>query len=204
MRHHIKCLFVLGFAFVAAACTVKAIGDPEKPITIKAHIVIDVRELKSTATNIEDQVAAQAQATQVSPTQPTKVSLLSIARRWMEPELAYAEGGYDLKEITPQVQAALNGRSSRYRQLAGMKAIGKVGEDNEGHVKNLCNCNNVDALVSAENRDREVIYQAIVTQNNLPANSIYTVRSVFADVQNEKAKPGEKVQLQNGEWVTKS
>jgi uncharacterized protein YdbL (DUF1318 family) len=58
--------------------------------------------------------------------------------------------------------------------------------------------------VQAENRDREIIYQAIVAQNDLPANSIHTVRAVFADVQAQKAKPGEKIQTSEGKWITKS
>jgi hypothetical protein len=38
-------------------CTVKAVGDPNRPITINANVVVDVRGLKQTAANIEDQVA---------------------------------------------------------------------------------------------------------------------------------------------------
>ena len=38
-------------------CTVKAVGDPNRPITINANVVVDIRGLKQTATNIEDMVA---------------------------------------------------------------------------------------------------------------------------------------------------
>ncbi|MBP9866363.1 MAG: YnbE family lipoprotein [Candidatus Omnitrophica bacterium] len=41
-------------------CTVKAVGDPNRPITINANVVIDIRGLKQTATNIEDMVAKGA------------------------------------------------------------------------------------------------------------------------------------------------
>lgn len=41
-------------------CTVKAVGDPNRPITINANIVVDIRGLKQTATNIEDMVAEGA------------------------------------------------------------------------------------------------------------------------------------------------
>ena len=40
-----------------AGCTVKAVGDPNRPITINANVVIDIRGLKQTASNIEDMVA---------------------------------------------------------------------------------------------------------------------------------------------------
>lgn len=48
--------FVLG-ALAVAGCTVKAVGDPNRPITINAHITLDVKGLKDTATSIEDYVS---------------------------------------------------------------------------------------------------------------------------------------------------
>lgn len=40
-----------------AGCTVKAVGDPNRPITINANIVVDIRGLKKTAVGIEDMVS---------------------------------------------------------------------------------------------------------------------------------------------------
>ena len=53
-----KKIFLL-FATVLAlsGCTVKAVGDPNRPITINANVIVDIRGLKQTATNIEDMVA---------------------------------------------------------------------------------------------------------------------------------------------------
>ena len=51
-------IFVL--TFILAGCTVKAVGDPNRPITINANVVVDVRGLKQTASSIEDQVAKGA------------------------------------------------------------------------------------------------------------------------------------------------
>lgn len=45
------------FAVLFAGCTVKAVGDPDRPITINANVLVDIRGLKQTATNIEDMVA---------------------------------------------------------------------------------------------------------------------------------------------------
>jgi len=47
-------------SLVITGCTVKAVGDPNRPITINAHVVVDIRGLKQTATNIEDMVAQGA------------------------------------------------------------------------------------------------------------------------------------------------
>ncbi|OQA55370.1 MAG: hypothetical protein BWY42_01481 [Candidatus Omnitrophica bacterium ADurb.Bin277] len=55
-----KMIRYTGLVFTAVAvtgCTVKAVGDPERPITINANVVVDIRGLKDTATGIEDMVA---------------------------------------------------------------------------------------------------------------------------------------------------
>ncbi len=36
-------------AIAVAGCTVKAVGDPNRPITINANVVVDIRGLKQTA-----------------------------------------------------------------------------------------------------------------------------------------------------------
>ena len=41
-------------------CTVKAVGDPNRPITINAHVTVDIKGLKNTANSIEDYVSGQA------------------------------------------------------------------------------------------------------------------------------------------------
>lgn len=46
----------------AQGCTVKAVGDPNRPITINAHITIDVKGLEKTASNIEDYVSGAPNA----------------------------------------------------------------------------------------------------------------------------------------------
>ncbi|MFA7255286.1 MAG: hypothetical protein WC133_04215 [Candidatus Omnitrophota bacterium] len=55
-----KALAFLLAAIAIAGCTVKAVGDPNRPITINANVVVDIRGLKQTATNIEDMVAQGA------------------------------------------------------------------------------------------------------------------------------------------------
>ena len=48
--------------FLLTGCTVKAVGDPNRPITINANVVVDIRGLKQTASNIEDLVAKGGQS----------------------------------------------------------------------------------------------------------------------------------------------
>ena len=50
---------VLALAFLSS-CTVKAVGDPNRPITINAHITLDIKGLQKTASGIEDYVSGGA------------------------------------------------------------------------------------------------------------------------------------------------
>ena len=60
MRRKQVLLLLLG-ACVLTGCTVKAVGDPNRPITINAHITIDIKGLQKTASSIEDMVSGGAQ-----------------------------------------------------------------------------------------------------------------------------------------------
>ena len=110
---------------------------------------------------------------------------------------------YDIKEMTPAVQQALEGRKARYAELRGLKADGKVGEDNQGLVEGMVGDAPVEQLVRAENDDRLVIYRAIVEQNQLGADGLALVKKAFAEVQREKAQPGDPIQLPSGDWAKK-
>jgi hypothetical protein len=50
-------VWVIVAAALLSGCTVKAIGDPNRPITINAHITIDIKGLEKTASSIEDMVS---------------------------------------------------------------------------------------------------------------------------------------------------
>jgi hypothetical protein len=60
MKTIIKTAAVFLALIATVGCTVKAVGDPNRPITINANVVVDIRGLKQTATNIEDMVAQGA------------------------------------------------------------------------------------------------------------------------------------------------
>lgn len=108
---------------------------------------------------------------------------------------------YDIKQMTPEIQQALQNRQSRYDALQSLKSQGAIGENNRGLVQALQASAN--SLVETENQDRQVIYAAIVQQNNLGQAGMTQVQTVFGEVQREKARPGDMIQLPSGEWVKK-
>lgn len=110
---------------------------------------------------------------------------------------------YDIKEMTPEVKAALDARRGRFDELASLKAKGKVGENNHGYVEVLSAGDGADAVVASENRDRKAIYNTIVSQNGLPSDALATVEKVFAQVQRDKAASGDSIQDESGAWNKK-
>ncbi len=62
MAKAVTCFFLLLiFVVGVSGCTVKAVGDPNRPITINAHITIDIKGLEKTASGIEDYVSGTSQ-----------------------------------------------------------------------------------------------------------------------------------------------
>ena len=63
MIHHLhKYVLAIVGLLTIGGCTIKAVGDPERPITINAHVTVDIRGLQNTATDIEDFVSGQKPA----------------------------------------------------------------------------------------------------------------------------------------------
>ena len=63
MKKTSNAIAVIALMYLCCAlggCTVKAVGDPERPITINAHVTLDIKGLQNTATNIEDYVRGDA------------------------------------------------------------------------------------------------------------------------------------------------
>lgn len=114
---------------------------------------------------------------------------------------ALEAGQYDLKEMTPEISAAIKSRQARFTELENLKARNQVGENNRGYVSALSG--DAAAVVENENRDRAVIYRAIADQNGLGATGMQVIETVFAEVQREKAGSGESIQLPGGEWAKK-
>jgi uncharacterized protein len=111
---------------------------------------------------------------------------------------------YDYKTMTPDIEKALKNRQARYYQLQTLKQEGVIGENNKGYVTSLKENPTTDAVTAAENRDRRVLYEALAEQNKLGNTGLLEVQRAFAEVQEEKAGPGDMVQSSSGDWKKKS
>jgi uncharacterized protein YdbL (DUF1318 family) len=131
-----------------------------------------------------------------------KIIIVIAAVLIMFSSLALAKGKYSIKTMTPEIKAAFHARKERFADLRALKASGAVGENNHGYVEVLKNEGQSSSITDEENRDRKVIYITIAQQNGLEG-SLSTIESAFADVQREKAETGDKVQNEDGGWISK-
>lgn len=114
----------------------------------------------------------------------------------------------DLEINTPGVNAIKQSMQARHAQLAPLYASGAVGLTSDGMVTlrdasavPLAQRQSVNALVAAENRDRNALYAEIANANGHPEWQ-GEIRSTFAQRWIQRAQPGWWVQSGGG-WTQK-
>lgn len=118
------------------------------------------------------------------------------------------------QELPPgkkEVVRALQRVSFNKDDLNRYKALGIIGENNEGGVTLLepekvkpADRAFVENLVKEENEDRLVIMSRIIeTNETLSPTDLPRVHKMFAALNRDKALKGERIQLDNGKWIQK-
>lgn len=105
--------------------------------------------------------------------------------------------------------------------LYAFKLLGWVGEDNRGRLQAFSlqhervpedfrefserySRDEFDSVVSQINRSREVIMRRVIdTNENLTEADLSKVQKIFGKINAENALPGEKIQGEDGKWITK-
>jgi uncharacterized protein YdbL (DUF1318 family) len=133
--------------------------------------------------------------------------LLIIICMLVPATLAMAAADLDIN--TPAISRLTASMQQRHGQLAAHYASGAVGWTRDGlvaiHDANavpLKDRQNVNALVSAENNDRNAMYKEIATANGHPEWEA-EVRNTFAQRWVQKAQGGWWYQDAGGAWTKK-
>ena len=84
--------------------------------------------------------------------------------------------------------------------ITALKAKGLVGEDNLGYLQFIGQKKENEAVVTAENKDRQMVYEAIAKQQGTTVELVGKHRAI--QIAN-KAQPGEWLQDANGKWYQK-
>jgi len=98
--------------------------------------------------------------------------------------------------------------------IENFKRIGCAGEGNDGLLvffdvdktqKDRRFKEFVQAIIKEENEDRLVTLQRIVATNeNFSEADLPKVQKIYASLNRDNAKPGERIQTENGTWINKS
>ena len=88
----------------------------------------------------------------------------------------------------------------RLPEIIRLKAAGVIGETNQGLLAFVGDNRQKQALVDAENKDRQLVYTAIAKQQGTTAAVVGQRRALQIA---EKAKPGEWLQNTSGKWIQK-
>ena len=184
---------------VAAIGTVALALAACVPVTV--NVTFPQEKLDTAARQIEDRSAQATPAPSPPPASAPQTPSGSASR---SVDVAATPR---LNERSPEVVKATEARRARRPALREWKSRGCMGETNQGLLAARpgegCGAEVAD-LIKAENADREVIYEAFMKENNIPASDSPRVRSAFAKARLERARPNDWIQLENGQWARKS
>ena len=164
------------------------------PVTV--NVTFPQEKLDSAAKQIEDSPAQSASA---PPTPPPPAPTPGSGRS--------VDVSPTIDTRSPEVVKATESRRQRRPALREWKGRGCIGETNQGLVvaRPGEGCGPAVAdLIRAENADRQVIYKAFMKDNNIPASDTARVQSAFAKARQERARPNDWIQLDDGQWVRKT
>lgn len=181
MKTQLICLATLCIVLAAGVSTGRAIGGMKQP----NYSLVPEADLRAVAREIEEQVAAGNREAELN----------------------------DHGEIVVNTEAlrhAVRTRAARYAILSELLDSGHAWERRNGRVWivrsnayktfGTKNDRNRHALiVNSENRDRWLLYESIIKDNNLPQKALATVQSIFSEERFELLKPGQKYETPSGE-----
>lgn len=171
--------------------------------TIEAHITLDIRHVQEQAGSLLDYVEKKTDELPVKEDDDkNKTSWLGSGFHIFTP--AYAEA---LATVSPLAKEIADRMRERFEQIEQLKNQGCLAENNRGYLE-LKECdalkdaekkNEIQRLLSDENKDRKSLYKEIANLNkNIPDMSISKVESIYALERIQRAKPGQMVQLPDG------
>jgi uncharacterized protein YdbL (DUF1318 family) len=187
-------------------------------VAVTVNVNFPQDSIDGAAAAIEDRVRTPAPAAAPAPGGRLGPALRSSRARpdsvdmqtWTSfagPGVAHAEPiRRDIRTRTPEVQALVESRKSRYPRLAAAMVAGCVGERWDGLVagRPVSACSpDLESLLAAENHDRTRLFATIVAQNGMPATDLARVQAGFARRNRERAPAGTWIQGQAGDWLRK-
>jgi uncharacterized protein YdbL (DUF1318 family) len=176
-------IFTLVFAGIfSIGCARLRVEGPKEPIKLDITMRLDVYQH---VTKDIDAIESMVNAPAAAPKKSNGQSLLHLFVGY-----AYAQEG-----LSPEVQEAVKRRRDRLSELSSLESAGIVGENKSGLVEIRGKGDaGAQALVSAENSDRMVIYQSVAKKNG---TSVSDVQMLYAKRLQNDAPAGTPIEVVN-------
>lgn len=123
---------------------------------------------------------------------------------------AYAEEGVSFRANTPGALEIRSRQAARLDEIQSQKKAGVLGESKDGTLvlkkgdglKPLLK-QKIEKLVAAENKDREALYEEILSANNLGDSQKATIQRSFSRSFQGASPSGTWIESPEGEWNQK-
>jgi uncharacterized protein YdbL (DUF1318 family) len=172
---------------VLAGCARITVDAPKDPIKLDVTMRLDIyQHIQSDIDDIENMVTGGNNKKAKTSDKHSFLDLI-IAK-------SYAEDGFGT-----DVQEAVQRRKDRRDELISLEQAGSIGENKNGMVVVKGNAGGAQALVTAENADRRMIYQAVADKNG---SSIDDVAKIYAKRLQNDAPSGTPIETDGG-WQIK-
>lgn len=144
-------------------------------------------------------------------TEGEQISLLGAVVALVGPSPAWADQAVSNHGVeSPAMRRIIESRRGRVRELNRFKAQGAIGESNKGllvarGLKDLSLQDRaaVQKLVREENADRQQMFREMASATGTDLSQLPQIQETVAETLRERARPGEWIQLPNGQWQQK-
>jgi uncharacterized protein YdbL (DUF1318 family) len=119
-----------------------------------------------------------------------------------------------ISEEKRQVLEAIQNRRFNRDDIDEFLRVGAIGENNEGYLTYFGNERTqrdsrykqiVIDIMNEENRDRRILMERVISVDpNLTMEDMPEVEKIFADQNRQQANIGDRIQLEDGEWIIKT
>ena len=196
------------------ACVWRTEHKIETVSKIDAHIVLDIRQIKEEAAQIEGYVRDENKQPQPAATPAVKPSSWAHTESALRQMLESARGGWlrfspnacatpALPEVSKEDESkAIEARKARVKEIGKALDAGHLGENDHGYVEALLPKDfpdkdlraAMDALAKQENADRRTIYIALTRRQGKGADALPAIEMVYAGAIRERLKKGQTYQ----------
>lgn len=124
---------------------------------------------------------------------------------------AYADEVSSPEITNPAIRRIIDSRAARLPAIRRFKNMGVIGEGNDAllaprdlqSIKDLKQRAEVQRLIRDENKDREELFKEIAAAKKVDLSQLPRIRETYATTLREDARPGDWIQLPNGQWKQK-